>query len=104
MKACSSSLLTSFESVAWAVCSGDLGKLLEFFVDLAQHGLRADADLFQHGRNDAFLVFEQRGQQVHRQQLGIAVLGGELVRALDGFLRFDGEFVPTDGHENSIYL
>jgi UDP-N-acetylmuramyl pentapeptide phosphotransferase/UDP-N-acetylglucosamine-1-phosphate transferase len=34
------------------------------------------------------------------QQLGIAVLAGELVGALDGFLRFNGEFVPTDGHEN----
>ena len=35
-----------------------------------------------------------------RQQLGIAVLGGEFVRALDGFLGFDGEFIPTDGHGN----
>jgi hypothetical protein len=26
------------------------------------------------------------------------VLGGELVRALDGLLRFYGEFVPTDCH------
>jgi hypothetical protein len=33
-----------------------------------------------------------------RGQLGIAVLGGELVRALDRFLRLDGEFVPTDCH------
>ena len=60
--------------------------------------MRADADFFQHRRDDAFLVFEQRGEQVNRTQLGIAMLGGELVRALDGFLRFDGEFVPTDGH------
>ena len=33
-----------------------------------------------------------------RLELGIAVLGCEFVRALDGFLRFDGEFIPTDGH------
>jgi len=26
------------------------------------------------------------------------VLGGKLVRALDGFLRFDREFVPTNWH------
>ena len=39
---------------------------------------------------------------MNRQQFGIAVLGGELVRALDGFLRFDGEFVPTDGHDLNL--
>ena len=44
------------------------------------------------------LSSSRRGEQVNGQQFGIAVLGGELVRALDGFLRFDGEFVPTDGH------
>src|ERR1039458_1089626 len=32
------------------------------------------------------------------QQFGIAVLRCQVVRALDGFLRFYGEFVPTDGH------
>src|SRR5450432_3533524 len=78
--------------------SGDLGKLFEFFVNIAQYGLWADADFFQHGRNDAFFIFEQRGQQVRRQHFGIAVLGGELARALDGFLRLYGEFIPTDGH------
>jgi hypothetical protein len=35
---------------------------------------------------------------VNRAQLGVAMLGGKLARALDGFLRFDGEFVPTDRH------
>ena len=29
--------------------SGDLGKLFELAIDFAEHGLRADADLFQHG-------------------------------------------------------
>ena len=62
--------------------------------------MRADADFFEHGRNDSFFVFEQRGEQVNRPQFGIAMLGGELVGALDGFLRFDGEFIPTDGHES----
>jgi hypothetical protein len=33
-----------------------------------------------------------------RLQLGIAVLRSELAGALDSFLRFDGKFVPTDGH------
>ncbi len=78
--------------------SRNLGQLFEFAIDLAEHGLRTDADLFEHGRDDALLVFEQGGEKVERLQFGIAVLGGEFVRALDGFLRFDGEFVPTDGH------
>ena len=37
--------------------SGDLGKLFEFTIDFGQHGLRADADLFQHRRNNAFFIF-----------------------------------------------
>ena len=98
LKACSSSWLALVDSAAWVAPAGNLGQLLDLAVDLAQNGLRADADFFEHGRNDAFLVLEQRGQQVQRQQFGIAVLGGELVRALHGFLRFDGEFVPTNCH------
>ena len=77
----------------------NFGQLFDLAVDIAQDGLRADADLFQNRRNDAFLIFEQRSEQMNRLQLGIAVLGGELARALDGFLRFNGKFVPTDGHE-----
>ena len=36
-------------------------------------------------------------------QLGIAVFGGELIRALDGFLGFDGEFIPRMGMGYSIW-
>ena len=84
--------------------SGDLGKLFDLAIEVAENGLRADADFFEHRRNDAFFVFEQGGEQVDRQQLGIAVLGGEVVRALDGFLRFYGEFVPTDGHGKLLVI
>jgi hypothetical protein len=35
---------------------------------------------------------------VDRLQFGIAVFGGKFVRALEGFLRFYREFVPTDSH------
>jgi hypothetical protein len=31
------------------------------------------------------------------------VLGRELIRALDRFLRFHSKFVPTDGHKTSIW-
>ena len=78
--------------------AGNLRQLFDSFIDLGQHSLRADADFFQHGRDDAFFVFEQRSQKMERLQFWIAVLGGEFVRALDGFLRFDSEFVPTDCH------
>ena len=78
--------------------SGDFGKLFDLAIEIAENGLRADADFFQHGRDDAFFIFEQGSEQMDRQKLRIAVLGGEVVRSLDCFLRFYGEFVPTDGH------
>ena len=80
LKACSSRLFASLESVAWEACPETFGKPFDLAVDLAQHGLRADADFLEHRRNDTFLVLEQRGQQVDRLQLGIAVLGCEVVR------------------------
>jgi hypothetical protein len=39
---------------------------------------------------------------MNRQQLGIAVLRRKFVPALDGFLRLDGEFVPTDCHDLNL--
>ena len=60
--------------------------------------MRGDADFFEYGNDDAFLVFDQCGQKMDGQKLGIAVLRGEIVSALDGFLSLDGEFIPTDRH------
>src|SRR5580692_7429387 len=84
--------------------SGNLGKLIDLAIDIAEHGLRAYADFFEHGRHDAFLILKQGGEQVYRQQLGVTVLRGKLVRALDGFLRFYSEFVPTDWHGKLLNL
>ena len=81
---------------------GNLGKLFDLAIEIAENSLRANADLFEHRRNDTFFVFKQGSEQMHGQQLRIAVLGSEFVRALDGFLRFYSEFVPTDRHRNSI--
>ena len=103
LKACSSSLLRGVRERGLGRFSGNFGKLFDFPIDLAENGLRSDADFFEHGRNDAFFVFEQGCEQVDRQKLGVAVLGGEVVCALDGFLRFDGEFVPTDGHGRLLF-
>ncbi len=82
--------------------AGDFGQALDLAVSLAQHGLRTNADLLQHGQNDAFFVLEQRRQQVQRQQFRVAVLGGEIVAALHRFLRLHRKFFPTNCHRNSI--
>ena len=103
LKARSRSSLAALESVACAAPPPEtLGRRLDLAVSLAQHGLRTDADLLQHGQNDAFFVLQQRRQQVQRQQFGIAVLGGEVVASLHRFLRLDRKFFPTDRHRNSI--
>ncbi len=78
--------------------SGNFWKLLEFAIEIAKHGLRADADLFQDRGNDSRLVFHQGREQVDRHQLWIAVLRRKFARALDRLLRFYGEFVPTYCH------
>ena len=82
--------------------AGNFGQALDLAVGLAQHGLRTNADLLQHGQDDAFFVFEQRRQQVQGQQFRVAVLGSEVVAALHCFLRFHRKFFPTNRHKNSI--
>ncbi len=61
--------------------------------------MRADSDLLQDRRDDAFLILNQGRENVDRQQFRIAVLRRELIGSLDGFLRFYSEFVPTDRHK-----
>ena len=96
----------------------EIGRSEESRYDHRLHGLllvtagqscREVAELF--GENGTTVQrwvnrFEQGGEEVDRQKLGIAVFGSEVVGALDGFLRFYGEFIPTDGHGgllSSIY-
>ena len=76
-----------------------LWQALYFHVRVIENCLRPDPQLFEDGRNNAFLIFQQGRQQVHGQQLGIAVLGRDLIGALDGFLRLNREFVPTNSHK-----
>ena len=80
--------------------AGNFRQALDLAISLAQHGLRTNADFLQHGQNDALFVFEQRRQQMQRQQFRVAVLGGEVVAALHRFLRFYCEFFPTDSHRS----
>jgi hypothetical protein len=57
-----------------------------------------DADLFKDRENDALLVLEERGHQVHGEHLGVAVFGGCTLRGLQGLLRLECELIPLDGH------
>jgi len=44
----------------------------------------------QQRSNDALAILQQRRQYVNRLQLRIAVLAGQIVRPLHGFLRLNG--------------
>jgi hypothetical protein len=48
------------------------------------------AHALQQRRNNAFVVFDQRRQNVYWAALRIAVLAGEIVRPLHRLLRFNG--------------
>ena len=63
------------------------GRRLNLAQGLGLHRRRMHAHALQHRRDDALGIFHQRGQNVHRLQLGIAVLAGEIVRPLHRFLR-----------------
>ena len=75
---------------------------LRLAVQLGLHLLlqlrHVDADFFQDRPGHAVLLVEQRRQQVQRVHLRMALVRGQRLGALDGFLRFDREFVEAEGH------
>ena len=100
-KAWSSDLV---QRLAQARLRGRAGHARQFLLDLVQVALQplgGHADLFEHGGNHALAVLDQRQQQVHGLDLGVAELGGARLRLLHRLLRLDGEFVPTNGHKYS---
>ena len=66
---------------------GDLAR------DVGADGLRIDADAAQHAGGGGALLVEQRGEQMHRQRLRIAVLGGQRHGGLHGLLGLHGEAI-----------
>src|SRR4051812_2367279 len=60
------------------------------------------ADLFQHGPNDSFAFFQERREQVHGLNLRVSSLARELLRALNGLLGFDRQFVESECHVSTI--
>ncbi len=78
--------------------SGNFRQLLNLAIQIAEDRLRTYADFFQHRRDNPFFIFQQSREQMQRHQFRIAMFGCEIVRPLNGFLRFYSKFVPTDGH------
>lgn len=64
--------------------------------ELAVQALRRDSELAQERRHNAFLLPDQRIEQVLRLQLGMLQRLGEILGALDRLLRLNREFVKTD--------
>jgi hypothetical protein len=89
------------EGVAEAGLGGralDFGELGDGGAEGVGERLDGDADLFKDGEDDALVIFEEGGHEVQREDFGVAVFSGEALGGLEGFLGFDGEFVPFDGH------
>jgi hypothetical protein len=78
--------------------AGNLGEFAQGLGCFCDELVGGYADFLQDRDDDAVLVFKQGGEQVQRQQLRVAVLGRERARALNRFLRFHCEFIPTDCH------
>ena len=78
------------------VGAGDFGQLGDCGVSAGKKLLHADARAFEDRQNDSFAVLQQRGQQMHGQNFGVAVLGGQGCGGLHGLLRFDGQLLPLE--------
>ena len=70
--------------------AGNFRQLLDLARDLGLHRRHMQSHPLQQRSHDAFAIFHQRRQYVHRLQLRIAVLAGEIVRPLHRLLRFYG--------------
>ena len=57
------------------------------------HGGRVDAELAQHGNDDAAVLLEHDGEQVLGHRLGVATLVGQPLGGLQRLLGFDRETV-----------
>ncbi len=70
-----------------------VGSALERWGERLPHGGGIDAQLAQHGDDDARVLLEQHGEQVLRGGLGITPLVGQLLGGLQRLLRLDRKTV-----------
>jgi hypothetical protein len=71
----------------------DFGFAFDFALDGGSEDGDGEAELFQEGGNQAFLLLEQRGQEVDDVHFLIGIALGDLLGLLERFLGFDGEAV-----------
>jgi hypothetical protein len=60
------------------------------------------ADLLENWAYDPLGLFDKRSEQVNRLDLRVAPIRGETLGALQRFLRFDGEFVESNGRAMNL--
>jgi hypothetical protein len=76
----------------------DPGHRVERFERAGSHEGHGHFELLENGNDDALLLGEQRVQEVDAVDLCIASPARVRSRALEGFRRFDGEFVRGKHH------
>ena len=102
-------LLGRFENLAQRVAdrrrpggAAYFGQVVQLRLDNAIELPAVGADFFQQRFDNALVLGQQRGEQVQRLDLRIAMIGGQFLGALDGFLGFDGEFVESKSHKSGF--
>ena len=75
--------------------------LAERGLQIAAQGRRRDADLAEHGRDEAALLVEERGQKMQRSDLRVASRMSERERGLQRLLSLDREPVGLHGSQSS---
>jgi hypothetical protein len=64
--------------------------------DIAREGLRPNTQTGQQRRHNAVVLGYKRGQQMQRLDLLMVMPCGDVLCRLNGFLRFECEFVEAD--------
>ena len=76
--------ISSRERVGSVAVPVIFGSFSSACVDVGADGLRAGAELVEHGHDDAVLLLEQDGEQVLGGGLGVVARGGQRAGGLEG--------------------
>jgi hypothetical protein len=80
----------------------DLRQALQLDVNNRFELLQIRPDFLHEGPDQSLILFEQGPEQMERLQLRISVILRQAMRTLYCFLRFDGEFVESKGHDGIL--